>query len=167
MPATVARATDSNQTATPQVLSRIRDHCVLVTTIVPSALLAPTARRAPGLTAQFVRFAAVGVVTTALSVGFYVAFRTVTTPMLANLVSTVLTTLCGTRLNGKVTFHVTGGIRLRHHVKSLMVTGLGLAITSYAVTLVTGEFAEVVVLVLASGVAGGVRFVLMRQWVYR
>ncbi|GAB3886392.1 hypothetical protein GCM10029964_050610 [Kibdelosporangium lantanae] len=141
-----------------------------MTTIAPPALLAPIVRRverAPALTAQFVRFAAVGVVTTGLSVGFYVLFRTVTTPMLANLVSTVLTTLCGTRLNGKVTFHVTGPIRLRHHVRSLLVTGLGLGITSYAVTLVTGEFAEVVVLVVASGVAGAVRFVLMRQWVYR
>jgi putative flippase GtrA len=137
----------------------------VVTTIAPPAVLAP-AERAPALTVQFVRFAAVGVVTTGLFVGLYLVFRTVASATLANLIATVLTTVSGTRINGRVTFDVRGPIRLRHHVKSLLVTGLGLAITTYAVTLVTGEFAEVVVLVLASGVAGAVRFVLMRQWVY-
>lgn len=118
---------------------------------------------------QFVRFAVVGVVNTVLFLALYLVFRTVASATVANLLATWLTTLTGTSANGKVTFGVKGPISLRHHVKSMLVTGLGWVITTVAVNMVDtggGEMGELVVLVVASGAAGAVRFMLLRHWVF-
>ncbi|HEX6361023.1 GtrA family protein [Actinophytocola sp.] len=115
---------------------------------------------------QFVRFAAVGVVNTALSLAVYLLFRTVLSATAANVLATVLTTIAGTSANGRVTFG--GSVHMRHHVKSMAVTGLGVVITTAAVDMVVGagQLAELAVLIVASAVAGAVRFVLMRHWVF-
>jgi putative flippase GtrA len=143
-----------------------------VTVIAPEVALAPTVvlvDRRRALPRQFVRFAAVGVVNTALFLAVYLMFRMVVSATAANLLATCLATVTGTNANGKVTFGVKGPIGLRHHVKSMVVTGLGLAITTGAVSMVgTGdsELVELVVLVVAGAAAGAVRFVLLRHWVF-
>jgi hypothetical protein len=58
---------------------------------------------------------------------------------------------------------------MRHHVKSIAVTVLGIVITTAAVDMLgtgAGQLAEPAVLIVASGVAGAVRFGLMRHWVF-
>jgi hypothetical protein len=47
--------------------------------------------------------------------------------------ATLLTTLTGTRANGKVTFGVAGAIGMRHHARSMAVTETGMVITTAAV----------------------------------
>jgi putative flippase GtrA len=118
---------------------------------------------------ELVRFAAVGVVNTGLFLVVYLGFRTVLPSTAASLVATALTTVTGTMANGRLTFGVTGPIDLRRHLRSLAVTGLGLVITTGAVTAVdTGgsTLDELAVLVIASTVAGIVRFALMGRWVF-
>jgi putative flippase GtrA len=139
-----------------------------VTTIAPpQAALAPTGERLGALSRQFVRFIAVGVVNTGLFLVIYLLFRTVGTATVANLLATVLTTVAGTCVNGKVTFGVSGLITVRQHVKSMAVTVLGVVITTVAVNMAGGgEMSELVALIVASGVAGAGRFVLLRHWVF-
>ncbi|MFD9741192.1 GtrA family protein [Umezawaea sp. NPDC059074] len=117
---------------------------------------------------RLTRFAGVGVLNTVLFLGVYLAFRTALPTTAASLVATALTTVTGTIANGRVTFGVTGPIALRGHLKSLVVTGLGLVITTGAVTVAGtgGSVDELGVLIAASAVAGVVRFALMGRWVF-
>jgi putative flippase GtrA len=120
-----------------------------------------------GMPRQFVRFVAVGVVNTGLFLVVYLAFRLVVSAGAATVLATVLTTVTGTSANGHVTFGVDGPVGMRHHLKSLAVTVLGMVITSAAVDTFGGSrLSELVVLVIASSVAGTVRFVLLRYWVF-
>ncbi|MET1071708.1 MAG: GtrA family protein [Umezawaea sp.] len=119
---------------------------------------------------ELARFAAVGVLNTGLFLLLYLAFRVALPVTVASLLATGVTAVTGTVANGRVTFRVEGAIDLARHLKSLVVTGVGLVVTTGAVGLVgTGGSAvdEVVVLVVASAVAGVVRFVLMGRWVFR
>lgn len=134
------------------------------------ALDRPAAAAPDALPRQFARFVAVGVVNTGLFLAVYLLFRTLLPAVVANVLATWLTTVIGTKVNGKVTFGVQGAIGLGHHVKSLAVTLLGLAITTGAVDMVATDgnaMAELVVLTVASGAAGAVRFALLRVWVFR
>jgi putative flippase GtrA len=118
---------------------------------------------------QAARFVAVGAANTALFLAVYLLFRTVLPATVANVLASALTTVTGTNANGRVTFAVAGRIGLRHQVESGAVTVLGLVITTGAVGMVdTGgsALAELVVLVAAGVVAGTVRFVLLRTWVF-
>jgi putative flippase GtrA len=132
-----------------------------VTVIAPEV---PVSRTVPPR--QFVRFAAVGLVNTAVFLVIYLLFRTVVPATAANLLATFLTTVTGTSANGKVTFGVHGHIGLRRHARSMVVTILGLVITTGALNLAGTAAGELVVLVMAGAVAGGIRFVLMRHWVF-
>jgi putative flippase GtrA len=116
---------------------------------------------------QFARFVAVGVVNTGLFLVVYLGFRLVASAGVATVLATLLTTVTGTSANGRVTFG--GPVGMRHHVKSLAVTVLGMVITSAAVdTFGAGDsrLGELVVLVVASTAAGAVRFALLRYWVF-
>ncbi|RSM72372.1 hypothetical protein DMH04_42830 [Kibdelosporangium aridum] len=137
-----------------------------MTTIAPQAALAPTGDRLGTMPRQFVRFAVIGVANTGLFLVFYLLFRTVVTATMANLVATVLTTVIGTVVNGKVTFGVRGLITVWQHAKGMSLTVLGFVITTVAVNMVSGGVGELVALTVASGVAGGVRFLLLRYWVF-
>jgi putative flippase GtrA len=118
---------------------------------------------------QAARFVAVGVANTALFLVLYVLFRVVLPATAANVLATMLTTVTGTNANGRVTFAVGGRIGLRHQLKGVAVTVLGLVITTGAVGAVDlGDSVpgELVVLIVASAVAGTVRFALLRTWVF-
>lgn len=117
---------------------------------------------------QLVTFAAVGAANTGLCLALYVLLRAPFAPPVANVVATVLTTLAGTVANGRLTFGVAGEIGTRAHVKGLLTTVFCLAITTAAVsTFGEGGLAtELLVLVTATAVAGCVRFLLYRHWVF-
>jgi putative flippase GtrA len=117
---------------------------------------------------QFVRFVAVGVANTALFLVVYLAFRLLVAAAVASVLASLLTTVTGTNANGRIAFGVTGPVRARQHVKSLAVTVLGMVLTSFAVDTFGGgsQLRELAVLVLASAAAGGLRFLLMRHWVF-
>ena len=138
-----------------------------MTTIAPRAALVPTCGRLGTLPSQFFRFITVGVANLGLSLVFYLLFRMLATATAANLVATVLTTIIGTVANGRVTFGVRGQITAWQHVKSMAVTVLGFGITTVAVNMAGGSApGELFALIVTSGVAGGVRFVLLRHWVF-
>jgi putative flippase GtrA len=119
----------------------------------------------PRIAGQFVRFVAVGAVNTVLFLAVYLMFRTVVSATAASLLANGLTTITGTRANGTVTFGVVGAIRLGRYLRSMVITGLGLLITTGAVSVIhTGS--EVLVLLAAGAVAGLLRFVLLRYWVF-
>jgi putative flippase GtrA len=90
---------------------------------------------------QFGRFVAVGVVNTGLFLVVYLVLRTQLPITAASLVGSVLTTFTSTNANGRVTFAAVGRST-------------------------DGELREVAVLVAASSLAGILRFVMMRSWVF-
>lgn len=141
----------------------------MTATVVPAATGRIAALAEKGALGQLVRFAAVGTANTVLFLGIYLVLRTLLSSTVANVVATLITAVTGTGANGRITFGVHGPIGLRTHLKGLAVTGLGLAITTAAVGSVgsgDGAVAELAVLVAAGTVAGGVRFVLFRRWVF-
>jgi putative flippase GtrA len=128
---------------------------------------------APGMTAQIVRFAAIGVVSTLAFLLLYTLLRTALSAQVSNLLALVITAVANTAANRRLTF----GIRGRRHagrsqVEGLVVFGLGLALTSGSLALL-GALApaashgiELAVLVLANLVATLLRFVAYRAWVF-
>ncbi|MFD6922251.1 glycosyltransferase [Streptomyces sp. NPDC059944] len=125
------------------------------------------------LTAQLVRFAAVGVVSTIGYVLLYSALRPVTGPQAANAWALLVCVLANTAANRRLTFGLRGsGGALRHQVKGLAVFGLGLALTSGSLAALhrwaqaPGRAAEIAVLVGANLAATLLRFVLLRTWVF-
>lgn len=122
----------------------------------------------PPLTGQLIRFTAVGIGSTGLFLVIYLVLRTLLTPTAANVVATVITTMVGTGANGRITFGVESTIGPREHLKGLAIAGVGLAITTAAVNAFsTGStLLELVVLTAAGAVAGGLRFALLRYWVF-
>ncbi len=128
---------------------------------------------APGMTAQIVRFAAIGIVSTLAFLLLYSLFRAALPAQVSNLLALVITAVANTAANRRLTF----GIRGRRHagrsqVEGLVVFGLGLALTSGSLALL-GTLApaashgiELAVLVLANLVATLLRFVAYRAWVF-
>jgi putative flippase GtrA len=119
-------------------------------------------------------FLVVGAVATALYAGLYLVLREVTTPQWANIVALVLSTLASTAGNRRLTFHSTAASTVvPHHALGLGLVVAGLGLTSGALGLLAildptaSRFAEVVVLALANGLVGILRFtafsLVMRQ----
>lgn len=126
-------------------------------------------RLAVGVRDQFVRFVVIGVANFGLFALTYLVLRLVLDSTAANVLASLLTAITNTGANGRIAFGAGGVIGLRAHLKGLAVTGLGLVITTTAVhTLAAGgsHLVELVVLAGASAVAGGVRFLLLRHWVF-
>lgn len=128
---------------------------------------------APGMTAQLVRFAAIGVVSTVAFLLLYTVFRSAMPAQASNLLALVVTAVANIAANRRLTF----GIRGRRHagrsqVEGLVVLGLGLGLTSGALALLgalapTGGHAlELTVLVAANALATVLRFVAYRAWVF-
>jgi putative flippase GtrA len=134
----------------------------------------PVAGVPAGLTGQLLRFAAVGVASTLAYLGLYAALRTGMGSQCANLVALLLTAVANTAANRRLTFGVRGTSRAwQHQAQGLVVFGIGLCLTSGSLALLGAlhtappKRVEVAVLVAANLVATGVRFLLMRIWVFR
>ncbi|HEY0950618.1 bifunctional glycosyltransferase family 2/GtrA family protein [Nocardioides sp.] len=122
---------------------------------------------------QVAMFTMVGVASTLAYAVLYLLLRGPLSAFGANLVALVLTTLANTAANRRLTFGVRGRQHaVRHHVRGLVVFGIGLGVTSGALWLLhatghTHHGAEVVVLTVANLVVTVLRFVAMRTWVFR
>jgi putative flippase GtrA len=126
------------------------------------------------LAGQAVRFAAIGVLSTLAYLLLFVLARPAMGAQAANLVALLTTAVGNTAANRRYTFGVRGpGGASRHHLQGLVIFGLGLALTSGALAVLAAasasppRLAELTVLVLANLLATALRFVLLREWVFR
>ncbi|PSL53713.1 GtrA-like protein [Saccharothrix carnea] len=137
----------------------------------------PLEPRAPGVPAglvkQLVRFAAVGVLSTVTYLLLFVSLRGGLGAQGANLVALLVTAIANTAANRRFTFGVRGRRGAgRHQFEGLLVFGLGLALTSGSLALLhlfaaPGGPAELVAVVGANLLATVLRFLLLRNWVFR
>jgi putative flippase GtrA len=126
-----------------------------------------------GLPRELIRFAAVGVASTLAYLALYALLRLGLSPQSANLIALLVTAVANTAANRRLTFGVRGGDHAwRHQAQGLAVFAIGLGLTSGSLALLdviagTGHpTVEAGVLIVANLVATGVRFLLMRIWVF-
>jgi putative flippase GtrA len=123
---------------------------------------------------QLAHFTGIGVVMTLGYLVLYAALRATLGAQGANLVAWLLTAVADTSANRRVTFGVSGrNGAARAQLEGLLVFGSGMAITSgslYALDALAAsppaQLVELGVLVGANVVAGLLRFVLLRSWVF-
>ncbi len=127
-----------------------------------------------GLTAQLVRFASVGIVSTLAYLALFLLLRAPMGPQWANAIALLVTAVANTAVNRRVTFGVRGATdRFRHQVQGLVVFAVGLGLTSLSLGMLHStapeapRWAELLVLVAANVGATLVRFLLFRSWVFR
>ncbi|GAA3559789.1 bifunctional glycosyltransferase family 2/GtrA family protein [Amycolatopsis ultiminotia] len=126
----------------------------------------------PSLVKQLVRFAAVGVASTAAYLLLFLLLRTGIGAQPANFLALLVTAIANTAVNRRVTFGVRGRANAgRHQFEGLLVFGLGLVLTSGSLALLNhtthpGVVLETTVLVLANLAATVLRFLLLRGWVF-
>lgn len=121
-----------------------------------------------GLLSQMIRFAAVGVLSTAAYFLLYLLLRGMGAQM-ANFLALLLTAIGNTAVNRRFTFKVTGRENaIKHQLGGLAAFGLALTLTSGSLWLLNtyaptaGRPIEVVVLVVANLAATGLRFLALR-----
>jgi len=126
-----------------------------------------------GLPRQVLRFGAIGVASTVAYLVLCTLLRGTTGSQPANFVALLVTALANTAANRRLTFGVRGGHHAgRHQVEGLVVFGLGLALTSGSLALLTAvtttpsRLVELSVLVGANAAATVLRFLLFRAWVF-
>jgi putative flippase GtrA len=125
------------------------------------------------LAGQAVRFASIGVLSTVAYLLLFLLARPSMGAQPANLFALLVTAVGNTTANRRFTFGVRGAGAGRHQLQGLVVFGLGLALTSGALALLAAvathppRAVELVVLVLANLAATALRFVLLREWVFR
>jgi putative flippase GtrA len=125
------------------------------------------------LAGQAVRFATIGVLSTLAYLLLFVLLRPAAGAQGANLLALLATALANTAANRRFTFGVRGPGSARHQLQGLGIFALGLGLTSGALALLAAVTAhpprlvEITVLVLANLLATALRFVLMREWVFR
>ncbi|WP_184696324.1 glycosyltransferase [Saccharothrix tamanrassetensis] len=126
-----------------------------------------------GLFRQLVRFAAVGVASTLAYLLLFVLLRGGLGAQGANLVALLVTAIGNTAANRRFTFGVRGRRGAgRHQFEGLIVFGLGLGLTSGSLALLhhfstPGGTAELAAVVGANLLATVLRFLLLRNWVFR
>jgi putative flippase GtrA len=132
----------------------------------------PTSRRRAALL-QLVRFTGIGIVMTVAYLALYAALQGVLGMQLANVVAWLATAVADTAANRRLTFGVSGrGGAARAQAESLLVFGTGMVITSGSLLALgvvvssPGEVLQMGVLVGANVVAGLLRFMLLRRWVF-
>ena len=128
----------------------------------------------PSFFGQVVRFAIVGVLSTAAYALLYLLLSGVLGGQVANFAALLLTAVANTWANRRFTFGVRGRPGMvRHQFQGLVVFGISWALTggSLAVLHATAPGAssrvELIVLTVANLVATLLRFVLLRLWVFR
>ena len=130
-------------------------------------------RLQPSLTGQLVRFASIGLLSTALFSLLFYALAGQIGAVPAGVVAMLICSLANTAANRRVTFALRGRIDMvRHHAAALAVNLLPLALTTG--TLVALEMVgsvdrgvQLVSVTAANAGATAARFVLLRIWVFR
>lgn len=126
-----------------------------------------------GLTGQLIRFAGVGVASTLAYLLLYAALRAGMGAQWANFWALLITAIANTAVNRRLTFQVRGTERVwLHQFQGLVVFGIGLGLTSGSLALLhrmttPPTYVELGILIVANLVATGVRFLLMRIWVFK
>ncbi len=168
---------DLVRTALADLRGIVRLAAGLPTGRVPVATVQGQFRRRPlgspaagGLPAQIVRFAAVGVLSTAAYLLLYLLLRTTMPAQGANAVALAVTAIANTAANRRYTFDVAEPAgALRHHFQGFGVFLAALALAAAALAALhavdphPGRGLEVTALVLANLVATGLRFVALRR----
>ncbi len=142
---------------------------------VAQALGRTSARSAGGrLSAQLVVFALVGIASTLAYAALYVALRGRLGAQEANALALAVTAIANTAANRRFTFGFRGPQgALRHQFQGLLVFACGLGVTAGALWVMRsagGEghpLVEVVLLTAANLFVTGMRFVLMRVWIFK
>jgi putative flippase GtrA len=126
------------------------------------------------LSRQVVVFTTVGVLSTLAYLALFVLLRAGLGPFAANAIALGLTAIANTAANRRFTFGVTAREgRFRHQLQGLLVFAVALAITTgslavlHAVTAAPSRAVEAATLLVANLAATALRFVLLRQWVFR
>jgi putative flippase GtrA len=125
-----------------------------------------------GFVSQAVRFGLIGVASTLAYLVLFVLLRGSLGAQPANLLALLVTAVANTAANRRFTFGVRGGGHGRHQAQGLVVFGLGLALTSGSLALLSAtdpdpaRAVELAVLVAANLAATLLRFVLFRAWVF-
>lgn len=121
-----------------------------------------------GMLAQLLRFAAVGVASTAAYFVLYLLLRPLGAQA-ANLAALLITAVLNTAANRRFTFGISGRKdALKHQLGGLAAFGLALGLTSGSLWLLStfwpmaGRWVELVVLVVANAVATLMRFLSLR-----
>jgi putative flippase GtrA len=128
----------------------------------------PLASHPDGLR-QIATFGAIGVVSTMAYVVLFAVLRTISPAGVANALALVVTAVCNTAANRRLTFEVRGRDGLaRGHAAGLIAFGAALAMTSASLAILQqtapqhGRATEVAALVAANAIATIVRFLLLR-----
>jgi putative flippase GtrA len=131
-------------------------------------------RASGGLLPQAVRFAGVGVLSTVAYLLLFLALRGGMSAQVANITALLVTTVVNTAVNRRFTFAVRGRANaLRHQAQAFAVFGVAMALTSGSLAVLSAlvvhppRLLEVSVLVVANLAATVLRFVLLRNWVFR
>jgi putative flippase GtrA len=129
--------------------------------------------RLPPVLGQLLWYSAIGGVLTLAYLGLYAALRLGLAAQPANIVAWLATAVADTAANRRFTFGISGRAgAVRAQGEGLLVFGLGLAITSGflrgadALVAQPGRLLELGVLLAANLVAGLLRFLLLRVWVF-
>lgn len=127
------------------------------------------------LSQRVMRFAGVGVLSTALHLGLFAALvRGGMGSQVANGLALVVATVFNTGLNRAWTFGVTGRSRLfSHHGQALVIFAITYAATTLALGLLgalvpgAGTLVQTIVVAVANALSTAVRFVAMQRWIFR
>lgn len=134
----------------------------------------PFARPKPPLSAQLLRFGAIGALSTVAYALVYLVLQAMMPAQAANFLALLVTAIANTAANRRFTFGIRGRTgATTHHLQGLVVFGLAWALTGGSLLALhasdphPGPFAEVGVLTVANLVATLLRFALLRLWVFR
>ncbi len=126
-----------------------------------------------GLARQLIGFCLVGALSTCAYLALYSLLRLGVGPQYANALALLLSALGNTAANRRLTFRVRGRERaVRHQAQGLVVFAIGLALTSGSLAALDAANphappgTELAVLVAANLAATGLRFLLLRAWVF-
>jgi putative flippase GtrA len=127
------------------------------------------------LSRQVIRFAGVGVLSTALHLGLFAALEHAGLgSQLANGVALVVATIVNTAANRAWTFGVTGRERMvSHHGQALVIFAITYAATTLALAVLgrvapeSGTAVQTAVVAVANVLSTAVRFVAMKRWIFR
>jgi glycosyltransferase involved in cell wall biosynthesis len=118
---------------------------------------------------QTVTYLSIGIVSTLISLGVFLALRNEIGAIWANFVAFTVTVLGNNWANRRWTFRRRSDEdRLWRYVTSFAVYLVSLLVTTVALASVEGNSTlELIVLLLTWGIAAVLRFVVLRAWVYR
>lgn len=126
------------------------------------------------LSQRMIRFAAVGLVTTALHLGLFASLvRGGLASLLGNGVALVVATLANTAVNRAWTFGISGRRRLaQHHGQALVIFAITYAATTVALAVLgvaapdASTLVQAGVVLLANVPSTAARFVAMQRWIF-